>query len=564
MTITILNQPLALLWALALQLGPPDGPASDPSEPNPAGPPPATIVPPSPADSASSERAAEEPPPPEQPPAAPPLAAAEVEPVLAPSAHWNVYVAVEVGKVQDQRGAFCDNERWQADGHVAAKAKSGAAPARRRAYYQNNSAVGANPFSGATNLSTGTERIAAAVNIDVKGVEAGVILSPLAFRRTASRERPPQWTLLLASIKDGKTRVGTGVGLTLTRDPDIQKIIRTSACKDGWEEDVEKGVLKVLTRDVRTSYFAVCNEVVPEFKPAAGDPAFAPLQEACSSRPDRIYGLVTIVDVLSRKAEKLQEKGKKLTKEEDAFVKAVAAHLSDFAKLEAAENSLTDLAAGLDDDALKQGYLVEVWKAPVVRFGVDGSLDLDIIKLGYKKLEPAEAGEEPEREKLPNGELIAGRAGPSLLVKKERLEVTLGVNFGAAQVVGDTTKIGGFVQPNVAIAYVVGFLDRRQRTDGDYGKRVPKFTDKGDLPARVVLGVRAAIEFPFAPPAFQEGSLNSATILVHSDFVVTEKLKFRIGVPISAALVEGEQDDDGKKTGAQWSIPVFGATVLAF
>jgi hypothetical protein len=476
---------------------------------------------------------------------------------------WPAFIDLEVQTRTRLREEFCrtspqqDEDGTDHEGRggelVSSETRDELQKERRRAYYRNNNAAGANIVQNGVGLSTAAERVAAAVNVGVDGVEAGVAVSPLAFAKGNDAKHLPAWTLLLASLEDGKTRAGTGVGIEIAREIDLRNLVQTLNCKEGWKEELQKDVRRRL-RPVPAAYGTVCREVARH----ARSPR---VRKMC--RPARANDLDPRVLVSL-----LEQEGKDAPKG-GAFNAALAVYGDEIEKLRNASVGLTEIVSGVEEKELLQAYRQADWSRLRVRIGLDGSADLDVRTFGFSPLTPNGPGVPAVRQEPPRGELLAWRTGPAVLFKRRRVEVGLGANVGQAEVTGDET-LRWNLQPGVSAALLVAFLDRR-RVDGTlgYGDRVPKFSEDGEMPPRWVLGARLLIEVPFGPPDFQRDPINSASVLIHSDFIVSDKLKFRIGVPLEAKLIEQEADttaepDIVKATGVQWSLPVFATTVLSF
>lgn len=135
---------------------------------------------------------------------------------------------------------------------------------------------------------------------------------------------------------------------------------------------------------------------------------------------------------------------------------------------------------------------------------------------------------------------------------------------------------------------VMASLDRarplRLSSDAESWAKAPRLTcgrrtkrvnprvlgDNGKVTAPHLAGF-FALEAKFAEPEPHEpGSLQAASVAAGVDFIIGEKLKFRVGVPVQAKLVQQKANDAvapalvvPKAAEYQWSIPFFLTTVLA-
>lgn len=476
------------------------------------------------------------------------------------------HVAATVIDVTRKRTAFCSR-----DGNTEASRYDPATRGeRRRAQVRNNDAAAANILDDGAGTSTGAERLAAAVDTGLDGVEAGVAVSPLALVPSFAPKIPHGPVVSVAALEDGKTRVGAGYGVTVKQPVDATDALRRTACgaPDQRADAVAEAVEEALGVTTENAYVAVCEAIVPEL--ATYEDAACP-GAACSAAKARRARLLatcsTDIDVL-----RLSGNTSQLADDDSipprlrAALRSVDAHRS---TLEQAASTLVITANGVDTDAFLQTYRARQWKAVSVRLGLDGRVDFARRQFGTRRLEANGPGEPGEPETLDRGELLAWQVGPAALLKAGRTQLGFGVTAGQAMPVGSDalfTSLG----PAASFSWLVGFLDDEaiDRTT-DYSDRVPEFDDDGNLPPHVVLGLRASASVPIALPSFRGDPLNAASVLLHADFVVSNTLKFRLGVPLKAALVEQELETGAnpvipKRTVLRWTVPVVGTTVVAF
>ncbi|MCR9159691.1 MAG: hypothetical protein ACE37F_05025 [Nannocystaceae bacterium] len=485
---------------------------------------------------------------------------------LALRAAFERYVADTVLDVSRKRAAFCA----AAGDTAAARYLDATEDERRTAMVRNNDAAGANILGEGGGTSTGAERLAAAVDTGLDGVEAGVAISPLALVPSFAPKTPHGPVVSVAALKDGRTRVGAGYGVTVRQPTDAAAALRRTACgaPDARAESITKAVQTTLDVTVENAYVEVCGAMLPEL---AGYEAAACPGESCSvanARAERVRrACSTDVDV-----QRLWGNADQLADDDDvpprmrAALRSVHPHTE---ALEEAAHALVATAQGVDTEAFLQTYRGRQWKAVTVRLGVDGSADFERREFGTPRLEPADPGEPGEPEALDRGELLGWRVGPAVLLKAGRTQLGLSLTAGQASVVGSTSLFTA-LGPSASVSWLVGFLDHENvdRTVA-YGERVPGFDDDGKLPPHVVLGLRASSSVAITQPAFQSTPLNAASVLLHADFVVSKTLKFRLGVPVNATLALQAADTDAepniaRRTVLRWTVPVVGTTVVAF
>lgn len=469
-------------------------------------------------------------------------------------------VSVEVTKAVRRRTTLCEG--------FAART----APERRLAQQRNNDAAGANILEDGTGTSTSAERLAAAVGTGLDGVEAGATIAPLALVPSFAPKTPHGPSLLLAALADGKVRTGAGYSVTVRQPTDAGAVWLKNACGDEVKrtEAVTKAVETTLDAAVEDAYVSVCEALVPRLPSddasSCGNDEFC---QAARARSERIAGAChhdVNVRTLAGNARQLDE-----GPSTDAGLRRALRSVADqIETLQSAGESVVAISTGVDTESFLHSFRARQWTAVSVRLGLDGSADFARAQLGKRRVQATEAGQPGEPESLERGEVLAWRAGPSVLLKAGRAQLGLGVGGGQTIPVGAETMFTE-LQTSVSFSWLAGFLDDEKvdREDVDYLERVPKFDDEGGLPAHVVLGARASTTIPITKPAFQDGALSAATLLVHADFLITKTLKFRLGVPVTAELVEQAanveaEPDIPKRTVLRWSVPVFGTTVLAF
>ena len=480
------------------------------------------------------------------------------QPVPTPDlrARFRARVSEEARKAVSIRTEYCETRGAQ----------------ERLAQQRNNEAAGANALGDGAGTSTGAERLAAAVNTGIDGVEAGVVLAPLALVPSFSPKTPHGPSLLVAALKDGKVRAGAGYAVTVRQSVDADDAWRATACGDPTEREatITKAIEEAMGAEAEDAYVSVCSAVTPHLD-AHVTSACEGSSQACTTANARRTALAascsdTIdVQTLAATAEKLLE-DEHAQPELQRALRRVKGSLE---TLRTAGDALVATKVGGDTKGFVQRYRSRQWRAVSVRLGVDGSVDFARRQFGKRRLEAGDPGAPGEPEDLDGGELLAWRVGPAVLIKRGRAQSTLGVNGGQAIPVGAKAMFTT-LEPSASFSWLVAFLDDERVDRGPrYRARTPKFDDDGNLPPHVVLGARASVKVPITQPTFQEDTLDAATFLVHADFIVTKTLKFRLGVPLTAKLVEQEANTDAepdipKRTVLRWTIPVFGTTVLAF
>ena len=351
---------------------------------------------------------------------------------------------------------------------------------------------------------------------------------------------------------------------------DPSDALRRAACGDPTKRNdaITEAVEETLDVSVENAYVAVCEAVVPEL---ANYEAAACPGDGCSiatARSRRIEAACSSdIDV-----QRLSGNLSQLADDEPMPPRLRAALRSVDGQrsiLEAAGSALTVAANGADTKVFLQTYRARQWKAVSVRLGLDGSTDFNRREFGRRRLEAGAPGDPATPEELDRGQLLAWRVGPAVLLKAGRTQVGLAVTAGQAIPEGSESLFTA-LGPSASASWLVGFLDDEKVDRGvRYRDRVPEFDDDGNLPPHIVLGLRGSSSIAITSPSFQSDPLNAASVLLHADFVVSKALKFRIGVPVTATLIEQAADTDAdpdipKRTVLRWTVPVVGTTVVAF
>lgn len=212
------------------------------------------------------------------------------------------------------------------------------------------------------------------------------------------------------------------------------------------------------------------------------------------------------------------------------FRSSMRANQESVDKLEAAGVTLTKLGAGYDEEKFLEEYRRRLYDAFSTRFGVDGSVDFDAWKFGRERDMVVDGN--VEEESLPDGSVLGWRVGPTVTFKQARWSVSLAARVGQAIPEADD-QLRGVVAPGGEASYVLHYLDHKK------GEPL-KLGENGKLPPRITLGLKGAAEVALQKPDFQMSRFNEVEAMVYTDFVVSDNLSFRLGVPLQGALMEQE------------------------
>lgn len=413
----------------------------------------------------------------------------------------------------------------------------------------------ANVQSSATSVASGQQsattanRLAAAFGTDVEGdgVEAGIELEPLALFDAALPN--VAWTLQLAALKDSKTRVGSGVSYLFAPQPELVDTNGAVACVPNMEQEVREKVGAALV-SAEVAFDKLCDEVVPFTSPGQ----MPILKKLCENPRKGAMGRLV----------------KELTKQSDVatasptdanleFRTRIRANQESFGKLETTVTTLTTLGAGYSQEKFLNEYRRKLYEGISTRIGVDGSVDFDAWKFGCEREMVVDGN--VEEEPLPDGSVLGWRVGPTVTFKQARWSVSLATRVGQTIPEADD-QLRRVVAPGVEASYVLHYLDHKK------GEPI-KLGENGKLPPRIALGLKGAAEVALQKPDFQTSKFNEVEAMVYTDFVVSDNLSFRLGVPLQGALIEQEagEDDAGnevpKRTVLQWTVPVTIVTAVS-
>lgn len=403
------------------------------------------------------------------------------------------------------------------------------------------------PALDAASGFTAAERAAAMVSTSVEGAQAGVVLAPFAL---AGPRDLRGINVTIAALDDGVTRVGTGYVYQSRSAPSLEDLELTCKRDDAKAANVLKSV--------RPLFVKVCREVVNHIDPAdlkcdalkTADeqqacrievnggmaacgyaPPFKPPLAPLKAPPQTVTAAIASIEALTGYA---RAQNLPLVIANDAILTALTGfHL---------ERPLDCLSADTIEDAVAKW----AWTEPTYKISIAGFLDMFPLTLGHNP------------EMLKRFEAKSRELRLDFAFTKGGWEVGAGLGLASSR-----EERGGaltsMVRPSFRISWAVGALDgERLRPRGDPSVRT---NGKGKLPPMVILGVRGDLGVAPSPPDTDDAKLRDLTLTLHADFRYSADLAFRIGVPLQMKRVAAKADPTD--IGAQWTLPVFVATVLS-
>lgn len=377
------------------------------------------------------------------------------------------------------------------------------------------------------------DRLAAAISVDLKGVQAGVQLTP--------------WNgvgVQLASLEGGAARVG----LTWAHEWKTEPRTYGDLTDEGG-----KSLAATLDRDAIIERIALLAPqlrrlcaALPAWPKLAGELPDAGVAELARDWCDAPDAAATFTD--AKKAfivtvRRYEDALKNATgRERDLARIALAASREDRAALEVKHDDFYTLAS---DDAV-DAALQRWWaRHPIITFGASFTADWFPLVWGF---EPDCIGEESTA--------ACNRSAGALLTPM-RLEPTAAFSLTYGRL---KASLGGGVP-----------FSRDDRGAGFRGAPAVKLAVDvvaydGDLKSepRIVLGLESQVVLAIDRPKSQEKVVDRFLFAPHVDILINDSLSFRLAVPLRAEHAELDADGDGTadRRDLQWSVPLTIATVL--
>jgi hypothetical protein len=205
-----------------------------------------------------------------------------------------------------------------------------------------------------------------------------------------------------------------------------------------------------------------------------------------------------------------------------------------------------------DSDDIKKALAQASWSHERYRAGVSFTVDTFALVFGFNP-KPSEALTKGEGSRV-EGRIDGARAAGGL-------EMHVGAGVGRSRdALSDPYQL--YVAPSLSFAITVASLSADPLTVN--GKLN---TLDGKLPPRLVVGVDGEVQYVFDPPTEQATHFSTVKATLFADFLFTDALGFRLGVPLRGKVVKREADTTAVPPVAaerdlQWSIPVFFTSVL--
>ena len=453
----------------------------------------------------------------------------------------------------------------------------GAVEAREEATRQASIIAAVDPVEPDDSTAAATvRRLAGAIKTNPEGTEAGLVIAPFAL---AGSDVLPGLEVTFAALKDDFTRAGTSY--TWDRSPKLADI---------WEEPpacpvTDRELAKL--EEPHDFYLNACSRVVaavPE-RLAAGGGLSAEDRETYYKRVHRARIACGLAlpnqpgdSPVATLSEAIVLVGQAVGTVHHAAARADGAIPPDVATLSIGlSGEASDLevwrqpsptACYSDDDV--RGYFRRLyWKHRTLKFAVGASFELFPRKYGFS----------PDGSDLPNGDVKSGEARMDFSTGKSGTEFSFGAGFGRSRDKLDD-DLRGYVPVSFSVARAFSLLPKKQpllkpRQAQSSGTARELNVVDGELPPRLILGLSAAVQLAVDKRESQETSINSVKLQPHIDFLISETLSFRLGIPLKGEIVVREKKDavaetpttpakpaTTEKRDLQWTVPVAIVAVL--
>ncbi len=407
------------------------------------------------------------------------------------------------------------------------------------------------PVLDRATAGSAVELASAALKASIEGAEAGVSVAPAGF--LGGGDAPVQPSLGVAALENGVTRYLFAANYQSPWRPEFPPDIGLPACTVS-EKSERK--FREQADDVRYAHEHVCQAILPlaAGKDTASGAAAKDAVTACkgprhADHPLTLEAAFANIDAFVKKKRKEQQA--KSPTEWLEFEELMSPSSGDLKALRDFREPVIDC---YKKDQIKQALAQASWSAVRYRAGIAYSSDLFELDFGFNP-KPSTG--------LSKGQPARNEIRADLARVSGAFEVHAGLGFGRSHEAFADPFVT-YLAPSLSLACTVASLSADPLyVDGKLN------TLDGAPPPRLVLGLDGDFQYSFNPPATQITKFSRVTATVYADFIVTEKLGFRLGVPVRAKLVKRDADEKAKfsppipeEKNLQWSVPVFAATIL--
>ena len=303
---------------------------------------------------------------------------------------------------------------------------------------------------------------------------------------------------------------------------------------------------------VREPHKAICEKVITEISCDQDSEHFQLCKDAkktCGFGWEKGNDAPTISKALGPIILLIQEEMKRLnisgsSEQQSTFALLCASQEANYDKLKEYKTPMP--LDSIEGKTIAAAYRKYIWDEEKGKnqFGIGGTMDLFNVMWGFN----------PDSDKeLPDGDISKWQIRSEYAYKEPRMEHILGVGFGKSR-----KELGDELQDFISVSYAFDYLTCRIVGDNF-------LNDKGKLNPHLIVGIEFLLDLSLDHPESQKNALEKCSTLFHADFIFTEKLSFRLGIPIQGEIsVRKKNEGEGieEKRELQWSVPIFLTTVL--
>lgn len=405
------------------------------------------------------------------------------------------------------------------------------------------------------------DRLSLSARSDLSNVEAGASIAPFALLGSPNA---PGFRLTAAALKEDKVRFGTGYTwdswrplLTLTQ-------LGLSACvfDDKAEQDLRSRLDLLKPR-----YETVCARLVEPIRSedlAGSQPQETAVNASLWTSARVACGLAPLDPAATPLAKRGPKEGLTMVEALANIRLAVEAAARRNATLAATVASskfeMDELKAFLVPQStqcrttaqIREAFLRTQWSRTRRKIGLAFTVDLFPRRYGFNpETDPAK--------ELPHGEVNKLLFSSEISWARRRTEWAIGAGLTRSRET-HMAEMTTSIAPSLSLSWAAFGLAGHPITV----KGLPNLSN-GKLPPHAVLGLKASAEIAFDPPDSQTTSFNSVSILPFADFKITEKLTFRVGIPVRAEIKRRAPSTNPplpEQRSLQWTVPFSIATLV--
>lgn len=404
------------------------------------------------------------------------------------------------------------------------------------------------PSLDRASTASAIELASVAIRTSLDGVDAGVSIAPAALLGAA--DSPHQATISLAALDENKARYALGYNYQTMWSPMTPADLGLPQCS--LTENSIKKLHKAID-SLQLAYETTCEAVVDWVQSAPSKPDDLATHEALNActhaDPETTVALDDATRQIKTYLDRERAEARKDPKRWQEFLSIVGARDAEIQRVVAFKLPPVDC---FQEDEIKAALANTAWHAPRYRIGASITLDQFANVWGFNP--------DPDQP-LPNGQVARweGRVDAARLTGFAEVHIGLGLGRSRSEFNDD---LATYVAPSFSVSVVLASLSGERLYHGDQLNSLD-----GKPPPRLVLGVDGEMQYALQLPDYQSTHFSDVKATLFLDFIFTDELGFRLGVPVRGGLVTREADATAmppvtKLSDLQWSMPVLITTVL--